>query len=159
MASRRSPGGLVLVGGLIVLHFALRPLLTAWPTAPDLLSGALLLGALRLRAGHAAGLGFGLGLLEASMALKGMGALMIIYAIAGWAAAKSRDLLFSDSALFVPIFLFIGVWVLQVAIAAASRGPLSPLFGLLVAPTSAGLTAALCWIATRVVSYGFREAL
>ena len=152
---RAGPGGALLVAGLILLHFILRPLLTSWPIGPDLLTGALLLGALRLRAGPAALLGFFLGLFDASMALKGMGALMIVYTFAGFAAAKSRDLLFSDSAVFVPTFLFVGVWAVQVAVAGFAGG-LDLMFGLVIAPLSAVSTALFCWLAARVVGFAFR---
>jgi hypothetical protein len=156
MRTSSGPGGGLLVAGLILLHFILRPVLTSWAAGPDLLTGALLLGALQLRAGPAALLGFFLGLLDASMALKGMGALMIVYTIAGFAAAKSRDLLFSDSAVFVPTFLFVGVWAVQVAVA-GSTGGLDLMLGLVIAPLSAAATALVCWLAARIVGFAFRS--
>ncbi|MFQ5530396.1 MAG: hypothetical protein ACE5FP_08615, partial [Gemmatimonadota bacterium] len=58
------------VVGLLLVHFFLRPRLMAFSAAPDLLVGGLLLAALRLRADHAAALGFTLGVLDAAMALE-----------------------------------------------------------------------------------------
>lgn len=150
-----SPAHAVLVVLLILLHFAFRPVLISWTYGPDLLAGALLLGALHLRAGPAAGLGFALGLLEASMALTGMGAIPVVYTLAGYGAARSRDLLYSDSPRFVPTFLFLGVWAIHMATAFTTGQTTDVWFGLVVAPVSSLATALVCWLADRAVSYFF----
>ena len=156
MWSGGSPAYGVLVGLLIVLHFGLRPLFTAWPGSPDLLLGALLLGSLRLRAGYAAVLGFLLGLLEGAMALGGMGTLMIVYALVGYLTARSRDVLFSDSRTFVPLFLFAGVWAVHLVQAALSDAGPSFGYALGMAPLAALGTALVCWVADRAVAYVMR---
>lgn len=145
----------VLVALFILVHFAAHPLLTSWRVSPDLLAGGLLLGSLQLRAGPAAGLGFVLGLLEASMALGGLGPTAVIFTLAGYAGARLRDLLYSDSARFVPSFLFLGVWILQLLIAAATAWPPEIRLLLVDAPLSAAATALLYWIARRVVGFFF----
>ncbi len=151
MPARRSRALAIAVAGLILLHFALRPLLVRWPGSPDLLAGGLLLGAVGLRAGHAAVLGFVLGLMEASMALRDMGSLMVVYTLAGYAAARSRDLLFSDSPAFLPGFIFIGVWITQLAVAGLSSQGLDWTFALLLSPISAALTGLICWLTERAL--------
>lgn len=152
MWAARSRAYTVLVVVLLLAHFALRPLLIGWTGAPDLLTGALLLGVLRLRAGYAAALGFVLGLLEAAMALKGMGAMMLVYTVLAYVGARSRDLIFAEARVFVPLYLFVGVWLTQVAIAAFTDHPLDPVFLLLAAPLSAASTALVCWLAVRLTS-------
>ncbi len=156
MKASRSPAHFVLVVSLLVLHFVFRPLLTGWSFGPDLLAGGLLLAALGMRAGYAAVLGLVLGLLEASMALAGMGTLMMVYGVAGFLGARSRDVFFSDSRTFVPTFLFIGVWLVEPAAALAVRSRVDVWFVLLLAPATAIATAIVCWIGERAVAYFLR---
>ncbi len=101
---------------LLLIHFLFRPSLTGLRFAPDLLIGGLLLAALRLRAGHAAMLGFGLGVLDAAMALENPGTYALILLTVAFAAARSRDLLFADARLFVGIYLLLGTWVTRAAL-------------------------------------------
>ena len=150
MRSRRAPARGLLVATLLALHLLLRPLLVGWPGAPDLLSGGLILAALSLRAGYAAALGFGLGVAEGALALVSLGPTALVYTLGGYAAARSRDLLFSDEPAFVPLFLFGGVWALQAGLALV-RGELDPGLALLAAPLSAFTTALVCWVADRVL--------
>jgi cell shape-determining protein MreD len=148
-------GAWVLVGLLLLLHFALHPILSQWPAGPDLLLGGLLLGSLRMRAGQAAGLGFLLGLLEASMALTGLGVLMFVFTLTGYVVARLRDLFYSDSARFVPTFLLVGVWLVQMVVAALTSWPPDASFMLIHAPLAAVATAIVCWVGERIVSFFF----
>ncbi len=141
----------VLVGLFILVHFSAHPLLATWPAGPDLLACGLLLGSLQLRAGPAAGFGFILGLLEASMALGGLGPTMVIFTLAGYAGARLRDLLYSDSARFIPSFLFIGIWVVQLLIAATTAWPPELRLLLVHAPLSAAGSALLYWLSRRAI--------
>ncbi len=77
----------VLILGFTLLHFSLRPLFVDWPVAPDLLTAAVLLGGLFLRAGSAAILGFSLGILEDAMALGG-GWTALLYTVAAYLGAR-----------------------------------------------------------------------
>lgn len=150
--ARAGRGQLALAAAFVLLHLVFRPLLVEWPGAPDLLVGGLLLAALRMRSAAAAGLGFGLGLLEGSMALEALGYTMIVYTAAGWAAARARDLIFTDARVFLPLYLFAGTWLVQAAIALGS-GPPAPVRDLvLLAPVSAALTTAVCWAGMRLVA-------
>lgn len=149
---RGSRGHILLVVALFSLHFAFRPLLVEWAGAPDLLAGALLLAALRARAGAAAALGFVLGLLEGSMALEGLGSSMLVYTAAGYVAARSRELVFTDARVFLPLYLFAGTWLIQAAVGLAAGAGATSGDLLLVAPLSATLTAVVCWIGMRIVS-------
>lgn len=149
--ARRWTLGLV-VFLFLVGHFLLRPLLLSWSVAPDLLAGGVLLAALHARPGAAAGVGFGAGLLEGAMALEGMGALAALFAGAGYVAARARELFFGDSPLFLPVFVFIGVWALRVAEVLVTGTTLGWTAWLLRAPASAALTTVLVVMADRVVT-------
>lgn len=153
-ASDRSRSGpTILAVILLVLHFLLRPLLVDWSVGPDLLAGGLLLAALELRAGVAAVIGFAVGVLEAAMAGSGLGTLAIVYAVAGYAGARSWDLMFADARLFLPVYLTLGCWVLQLAPAGfASASGLTWGLALVRGPASALLTAALCWPLARAAA-------
>ena len=132
---------------LVVLHFSLRPLFMEWPVAPDLLTAAVLLGSLSLRAGNAALLGFMLGLLEEAIALAG-GWTALLYTVAGFAGARFRDVIFADVRFFVPLYLFLGTWLIHVAIAVLTAS-LDVTTGLVIAPADALLTAAIGGLAER----------
>ncbi len=155
MRGASSPGSWVLVGLLLMLHFALHPMLSGWPAGPDLLVAGLLLGSLQLRAGQAAGMGLLLGLLEASMALTGLGTLMLVFTVTGYVAARLRDIFYSDSAQFVPKFLLVGVWLVHMILATLTSWPPETTFLLIHAPLAAISTAAVCWFGERIVSFFF----
>lgn len=140
----RTLAPMLVIGGLIALHFLFRPMLMQWPMAPDLLAGALLLAALRLRAGHVAALGFLLGLLEGAMAVTGIGALAVIYTLGGYVGARSWDLFFADVRLFLPVYLFLGTWVLQLVVSSSVGPEADWRLILLESPVSAALTAIVC---------------
>ena len=140
----RSRRGWVVIGMLLLLHFALHPLWTGWSAGPDLLVGGLLLGSLGLRASRAAVLGFTLGALEASMALGPLGPTMLILAAAGYAGSWLRDVFYSDSARFIPAFLVVGVWVVQTLLTLVGGHGLEITSFLIYSPISAGITAVLC---------------
>lgn len=144
-----------LAGIFLVAHFTLRPLLLEWPVAPSLLLGGLLLASLGLRAGVAAGVGFLLGVLEASVALTGLGVVPALLTGVGYLGARSRDLLWADTRPFIFVFLALGTWVsvlaLGVALGASGAGPLTLAVR---AAVSAVLTALVCGTADRIVAGG-----
>lgn len=148
----RGRGRWIVIGMILVFHFALHPVWSAWRAGPDLLAGGLLLGSLGLRPSRAAALGFVLGLLEASMALGPLGPTMLVLAAAGWVGAWLRDVLYSDSARFMPTFLVVGVWAIEVLLGLVAGGvSLAAVF--VYAPLSAVFTATVCWVAERFVSF------
>lgn len=128
---------------LLLIHFLFRPSLTAFIASPDLLIGGLLLAALRLRAGHAAALGFCLGVLDGAMALESSGTYALILLTIAFVAARSRDLLFADARYFVAVYLLLGTWLTRTAL--ALLGTANP--GILEAAGAALVTA----MATTVV--------
>lgn len=145
MSGEERRGGLALAGAavLAVLHFLLRPWLLSWWAGPDLAVAALLLAALRLRAGRAAILGFVLGLLEGAMAMGGIGALPMAYAVVGYGASRSWGLFFADVRIFLPAYFFVGGWLSLSLHQWATTGDLSWSYLFLQAPAAALLTAAV----------------
>lgn len=129
---------------LLILHFLFRPLFVRLPVAPNLLVGALLLATLRLRAGHAALLGFGLGILEAAMALEGMGWYALALTVIGYVGARSRDLLFADARYYVFGYLFIGTWLAETVLLVLGTSPPGPVRLLAGGAADALLTALVC---------------
>ncbi|TFG64201.1 MAG: hypothetical protein E4H28_05460 [Gemmatimonadales bacterium] len=127
---------------LLLIHFLFRPSLTSFIAAPDLLVGGLLLASLRLRAGHAAALGFGLGVLDAAMALENPGTNALVLLTIAFTAARSRDLLFADARFFVVVYLLAGTWLARTAL--ALMGTTNP--GILGALGSALITAVVTTI-------------
>lgn len=96
-----------LVAGLVVLHFLLRVGLGLGMLAPDLLLVAFLLASRRLRPGWAAGLGFGLGLLEGAV-FYNVGVPSLVLTVLGYGAARSREWLASEGPVYLFAFLFLG---------------------------------------------------
>lgn len=150
-------GYLVLVGLLVVLHFLLRPALVAWPMGPDFLTGAVLLGGLRLRAGSSASLGFGVGALDGALALSGIGRVAFVYAVLGYTTSRWRDLFFSDVPLYVFGYLFVGCWVAKLVLSGLEDLSLGWTFALLHAPVASALTAGICGAADRFLTGGGRR--
>lgn len=140
------------IGVFLVAHFLLRPLLVARPLAPDLLAGGLVLASLHLRPGSAAGVGFGAGVLEGAMALEGLGTLGALFALIGYLAARSRELFFADSALFMPVFAFFGVWIVHMSELLAVGTPLDWVGWLVKAPVSTVFTTILILLVERAVT-------
>lgn len=132
------------VAALVVAHFLLRPLWVRLPVAPDLLVGGLLVATLRLRAGHAALLGFALGLLESGMALDGLGRYALVLTLLGYLGARARDLLFADARFYVVSYLFVGTWIGRVALLLMGTTVPGPMRLVVGSAVSAALTAAVC---------------
>jgi hypothetical protein len=96
---------------LVVLHFILRLGLGLGHLAPDLLVVALLLAAREMRAGWAAGLGLGLGILDGSMVPFNLGASALVLTVIGFLGARTRELFAGDNFLFLALYLFVGKWL------------------------------------------------
>lgn len=96
---------------LVVLHFILRLGLGLGQLAPDLLLVALLLAAREMRAGWAAGLGLGLGILDGSMVPFNLGTSALVMTVIGFVGARSRELFSGDNFVFLALYLFVGKWL------------------------------------------------
>jgi rod shape-determining protein MreD len=101
----------VFIAALVVLHLILHLTLGMGPEAPDLLTVAVLLGARPLSGGAAAGLGFGLGLVEDAVSVTAFGAAAAAYTIVAYLGARSRDFFVGESLFFLAGYLFLGKWI------------------------------------------------
>ncbi len=128
---------------LIVLHFTLRPVL-AWRAEADFLVLAVLLGAVRLRPGLAALLGFVVGILCDALVPSAFGAGAFTLAVIGFAASWLKAVFFSDNVLLHAFFFFAGKWVYDILFLVLERqqGAGAMVTQLLVwSPLAAALTA------------------
>jgi cell shape-determining protein MreD len=142
----------ILIGLLVVLHFVLRIGMGFGALAPDLLVVAVLLAARRMRAGNAAGLGFVLGLLEGAMVPVKLGASALVLVLLGFLGARTRDLIASDSAVFLAFYLFAGKWLFDVMLAVVTGGIFRGTVGnlLFISPLEAIYAAAAGVVAVAV---------
>lgn len=108
--TRRVRFGLVLLG-LVVLHFYLRPRLGNPRLAPDFLMLALMIFAIRSRPGNAALAGFVVGLFSDALAPARFGAATLAHTLVGYLASWGRAVFFADNLLVNAGFIWVGVWV------------------------------------------------
>ncbi|MGQ0765432.1 MAG: rod shape-determining protein MreD [Gemmatimonadota bacterium] len=130
---------------LVALHFLLLPLLD-WRVSMDFLVIAILLGAVRMRPGSAALLGFVTGLLADSVTPASFGAGALALTILGFSASWLKALFFSDNFLLHAFFFFVGKWAYDIIYAVAQQGSGRPFIEVLVqlvlwSPLAAALTA------------------
>ncbi|MHB1864190.1 MAG: rod shape-determining protein MreD [Gemmatimonadaceae bacterium] len=109
MSAGRVVRSTIVVGALVVLQFALEPLMP-WRVSADFLVIALLYGAVRMRPGAAAVLGFSLGLVTDSLTLGGFGAGALALTVVGFTASWLKALFFADNLALNAFFLFLGKW-------------------------------------------------
>lgn len=101
---------------LAFLHFALRPVIDPWFARPNLLVCAVLVAALKLRPGAAAGVGFALGLLEDAWALADLGMSALLLVLMGYLGSQTREQFVGEEPLFMGTYMFIGTWLYQAAV-------------------------------------------
>lgn len=105
----------LVVVGLGLLHFLLHVGFGLGPVAPDLATVALLLAAREVGMGAAAGVGFGLGLLEDALSVLSFGANGVAMALVGVVGAITRDLFVGDSLVFLVSYFVAGKLVRDLA--------------------------------------------
>jgi len=128
---------------LIVLHYALRPLLD-WRASIDFLIVALLVGSVRLRPGLAALYGFVLGLVADSLAVTGFGAAALGMCIVAFAASWLKAVFFADNLALNGFFLFVAKWLFDLIfllIGQRAAGPDLAMQVFVWSPLSAAVTA------------------
>lgn len=114
---------------LVFVHLAVHVAFGVQGLAPDFLTIAVLIGSRRLSGAGAAGLGFGLGILNDGLSLDAFGAMAVVYSIIGFMGARSRDLFEGDSLLFVAAYIFLGKWLRDVLYQLLTRsGPWSDMW-------------------------------
>lgn len=98
----------VVIVGLLLLEFYLRPSLVEGRGMPDFLMLALLLVAIRQRPGVAALIGLAVGLMVDVLTPARFGAGMLAHVLVGWGAAWGRSVFFADNLLVTAGVFFIG---------------------------------------------------
>ena len=101
----------IVVVGLALLHFVLHVGFGLGSIAPDLATVALLLAARDMGMGGAAGVGFGLGLLEDALSVLSFGANGVAMALVGSLGAVTRDLFVGDSLVFLVSYFVAGKFI------------------------------------------------
>jgi hypothetical protein len=108
---RRGPLFWLVVLLLPGIHFLLRVGFGAGALAPDFLTLALLLAARELSTTRAAGIGFGLGLLEDAFSILAFGANAVTLTVLAVAGSRTKDLFVGESVSFFLGYLFLGSWL------------------------------------------------
>jgi rod shape-determining protein MreD len=103
----------VVLGGLIVLHFFLKPWWDEWLISPDLLILALLIYSMRARPGAAALVGFCLGLVYDTVSPVAFGSGALAYSVVGYLAAWGRAVFFAENVIVNAAFFFGGSWFID----------------------------------------------
>ena len=107
---------------LPILHFLLHVGFGLGPFVPDLLTLGLLIMAREVRSGTAAGIGFGLGLMEDAFSILSFGANALALTIIGAVGSRSRELFVGESLTFLVSYLAVGTWM-RFAIHWLASGP------------------------------------
>ena len=106
---------------LVVLHFALRPLMGDFRVAPDLLLLALLIFSIRARPGQAAVAGFTVGMVVDSLTPVAFGAGALAHTCVGYMAAWGKAVFFAENVVVHGTFIFGGTWVRDLLVILVGR--------------------------------------
>lgn len=101
---------LLVMLGLLVLQFYLRPRLGNARLSPDFLLIALMLFAMRSGAGAGAVAGFVIGMIEDTLTPARFGAGALAHTLVGYFAAWGRAVFFADNMLVNAGFVAVGLW-------------------------------------------------
>lgn len=99
---------------LVVVHLVLHVGVGWRDGAPDLFVLTLLIASRRLHVGAAAGVGFGLGLLEDAFSALSFGANAFSMTVTGILGSRSRDYFVGDSLLFLFFYFLAGKWIREI---------------------------------------------
>lgn len=142
---------------LLSLQFYARPRLWDGPASPDFLMVALLLLAIRTRAGTAALLGFAAGVIADVLTPAHFGAGMLAHTVVGYLASQGRAVVFADNLLVTTGVFSLGVWLRNAIMLLASGTTQEELVrALLVWSPLQALTTALAGV---VIVWIFRNWL
>jgi rod shape-determining protein MreD len=115
---------LVIVAGLVVLQFSVRPRLGDDRMAPDFLLVALLIYTIRAQPGKSAGAGFVVGLLRDALTPASFGAGALAHTLVGYLSAWSKAVFFAENLFVNGCLFFAGTWLrnLVMLLAALASG-------------------------------------
>jgi rod shape-determining protein MreD len=111
---------LVVLAGLVVLQFSLRPRLGDDRMAPDFLLLALLIYTIRAQPGQSAAAGFVVGLLRDALTPASFGAGALAHTLVGYLSAWSKAVFFAENLFVNGCLFFAGTWVRNLVMVLAS---------------------------------------
>ena len=111
---------LVILAGLVVLQFSVRPRLGDARITPDFLLLALLIYTIRAQPGRSAGAGFVVGLLRDALTPASFGAGALAHTLVGYLSAWSKAVFFAENIFVNGCLFFAGTWVRNLVMALAS---------------------------------------
>ena len=110
----------VLLAGLVVLQFSVRPRLGDDRMAPDFLLLALLIYTIRAQPGKSAAAGFVVGLLRDALTPASFGAGALAHTLVGYLSAWGKAVFFAENLFVNGCLFFAGTWVRNLVMAVAS---------------------------------------
>ena len=110
---------LVLVG-LVVLHFTVRERLGGDRIAPDFLLLALLIYTIRAQPGRSAAAGFVIGLLRDALTPASFGAGALAHTLVGYLSSWAKAVFFAENVFVNGCLFFAGTWVRNLIVLVAS---------------------------------------
>lgn len=110
----------VILAGLVVLQFSVRPRLGDDRMAPDFLLLALLIYTIRAQPGRSAAAGFVVGLLRDALTPASFGAGALAHTLVGYLSAWSKAVFFAENLFVNGCLFFAGTWVRNLVMAVAS---------------------------------------
>jgi rod shape-determining protein MreD len=111
---------LIVLAGLVLLHFSLRARLGDDRVAPDFLLLALLIYTIRAQPGRSAGAGFLVGLLRDALTPASFGAGALAHTVVGYLSALGKAVFFAENVIINGCLFFAGTWVRNLVVAIAS---------------------------------------
>jgi rod shape-determining protein MreD len=155
----------VLLAGLVVLQFSVRPRLGDDRMAPDFLLLALLIYTIRAQPGKSAAAGFVVGLLRDALTPASFGAGALAHTLVGYLSAWGKAVFFAENLFVNGCLFFAGTWVRNLVMAVASGKIRGGLLGweLLVWSPIQSLTTAVAgvlvlWLFGRHLSFRLGDA-
>ena len=110
----------VILAGLVVLQFSLRPRLGDDRVTPDFMLLALLIYTIRAQPGKSAGAGFLVGLVRDALTPASFGAGALAHTVVGYLSAWSKAVFFAENLVVNGCLFFAGTWVRNLVMALAS---------------------------------------
>ena len=149
---------LVILAGLVVLQFSVRPRLGDDRIAPDFMLLALLIYTNRAQPGRSAGAGFLVGLLRDALTPASFGSGALAHTVVGYLSAWSKAVFFAENLFVNGCLFFAGTWLRNLIVAVFSGKVKGGMLGweLLVWSPIQSLTTALVGV---VVLWMFRREL
>jgi rod shape-determining protein MreD len=111
---------LLILAGLVVLHFTVRERLGGDRVAPDFLLLALLIYTIRAQPGRSAAAGFVIGLLRDALTPASFGAGALAHTLVGYLSSWAKAVFFAENVLVNGCLFFAGTWLRNLIVLLAS---------------------------------------